>query len=331
MKELRNISAWILFFVGICLVPMVFSSCRGEEDEVETNAIDFSASNDVLESKSELINNLTYVGNTIRVFGDFNNNDGRVHQVFQDTKVSYNASGQWTYSPIEYWMNNGTYDFRAVWPPKADVLAASSGKQIHVQNYSVVSDDAYDLMVAYVFRDMNISNDKSPVDLLFRHALAAVNVMVRKEADDPQAYTLKETYFKNMWVAGNLVFSGNPTTPEALSDCWNRTYFQQTKCLNHTYNADITSAGTTPFNQFIMPQDVNASPADENKTTLGYTLVINGTEVTTEVVLPAIEWLPGKIYTYRINLKSSGADIEVITTEWDKVEVTAEDIIGELN
>ncbi len=328
MKVLHHISSWMMLLAA--LLCSTLQSCRGTENR-QDQFIDFSADNEFLENKSTLVNELQYPGSTFRVYADFNRNTGDIDALFRGTEVSYTAEGVWYYQPLEYWYTDGDYDFRAVWPASADVVSTvSTGKSINIQNYSVVSDQAYDLMVAYVYRDMS-RPDFSPVDMIFRHALAAVNVIVRKEADDPQNYTLKDTYFKNMYVAGNFIFEGNPATPEALSECWNYTYFQTTACLHQAYHVAVNTSGNSTVNQFIMPQEINGtSVAEENKCRLGYTLIINGNEVSTEVVIPYIEWLPGKVYTYRVTLKASGADVEVLSTEWDKVDVTAEDIYGKI-
>ena len=325
MKTRIHIAFWITTAV------MLLSACHDPKAS-DDGSISFSAINDNLSNKSILVENLLHPGSTFRVYADFNRSEGSIHPVFRGTEVGFTAEGIWEYNPIEYWMSNGSYDFRAVWPASADIVHTNSdGKSINVQNYSVVSDNAYDLMVAYVYRDMTIKNDISTVNMVFRHALAAVNVIARKEADDPQQYTLKNTYFKNMYVAGNFIFSGNPATPEALSDCWNKTYFQSSACLTQEHNSIVNTSGNAPVYQFVIPQEINAaSMAADQKAKLCYTLVINNNEVITEAEIPYIEWLPGKIYTYRVNLKASGADIEIVTSEWDKVDVTADDIIGSL-
>lgn len=328
MKTRLHISFWITSIV-LLASTMLFSSCWGQ-DEPNDGSISFSAANDKLTNKSNLIHNLIFPGSAFRIYADFNNINGSVYPVFRGTDITYTSEGIWHYSPSEYWLGNGAYDFRAVWPASADIVHTNSnGKSINVQNYSVVSDNAYDLMVAYVYRDMTRNNDMSPVNMVFRHALAAVNIIVVKDVNDLQQYTLKNTYFKNMYVAGNFIFTGNPASPEELSNCWNKTYFQNTSCLTHEHNSLISPSGNSPVYQFVIPQEINAPavPA-EQKTKLCYTLLINNNEVSTEVEVPHIEWVAGKIYTYRISLKASGADIEIVTSDWDKIDVTADDIIG---
>lgn len=328
---MTKIVAKCLFF----FVLFLFVACGNDnEPEKPLNEIPigFSAYSHEI-SRSELVGQDKFdaVGSKFIVYADRRYKSSadlpaydKTVQVFRGQEVvSQGAGKDWTYSPMKFWQNSGAYEFRAAWPSDLNVQSTSTGLAMMI-NYSLFDDEHPDMMVSYKYREMdNYASEGAYVGLQFMHTLAAVDVIICKEEDDEQEYTLKSTYFKNLYSVGTFVFSGNPQTPDELYDCWNRTNIDGSKIHEQDYNELITAEGNDPVHHFMIPQQT-----DGNTMKLGYIVNINGNELLTEVNIPSIKWLPGKLYTYKITLKPNGVDIEVVTTQWDNVDVTVDDIFG---
>lgn len=325
---------------------LAFAACSGDDDSpvmADEQPIGFTVEN-VADTRGVLVDQELFdqAGSEFLVFADYRYNEDAASPtgyrdsitVFRGQAVTSDGT-KWTYSPLQFWHKNGAYDFRAVWPSTADALENSTGQALAV-TYSLFKDD-YDLMVAYKHRDMaKYASEGSVVGLEFRHALSAVNVMIKKSSADAQPYTLKNVYFKNLYSVGILPFIHNPETGEELSALWRLTYIDNAARLHETaFDTQLTAEGTATPYMFMLPQDVNGSGYDtENPAMLCFVLDVNGQEVTSEVILPPYgttgytRWVAGTVYTYEVTVKASGVDLSVVTTQWDEIEATADDIRG---
>lgn len=285
-------------------------------------------------------------GSEFLVFADYYHNpdaDGNyrdVTSVFSSQPVVSDGT-LWSYSPLRFWEASGAYDFRAVWPSSARALKVSNGRMLAV-NYSLFQDDC-DLMVAYRHREMSsLATEGQVVGLNFNHALSAVNVVVKKEADDTQRYILKKIFFKNIWSVGVLAYDAGELTAEEeaagtsvagkLSDCWSLVYRDYTSEVGvYAYDEEITDAGSSTHYSFMLPQDLANKIEIATPPTLIVVIEVNGQEAVSEIPLhrtsPSM-WVAGTLYTYGVTIKKSGVALEVVTTQWDEVSGTADDIVG---
>lgn len=320
-----------LIIMTLTLLPI---GCNDDDKQVlSTTPIGFTAIS--TESRATLVDQKEFdrAGSEFLVFADYRYNASAAHPsgygdsiaLFRSQSVVSDGN-KWNYTPLQFWQQEGAYDFRAVWPSTARVDKTSTG-QAMIVNYSIVTDTC-DMMVAYKHIPMPKMGNNY-VGLNFYHTLTAINIIIDKESNDQQSYIIKNTYFKNLYVAGNFVHTQSPETSEALYRCWRTSYFENSKNIHEqTHNKEVPR--TLGYN-FMIPQEVNpAGTPDEKKAKLCYTLNINGTESATETELPYIKWLPGNKYTYRVIIKGSDAKIEVITTKWDEVDILIDDIIGKI-
>ena len=316
-------------------VLLLLAACGNDERmELDSMPIGFAAST-AESSRATLVDQEWFDrdGSEFLVFADYRFNESASHPsgyrdsiaLFRGQKVTSNGV-KWNYTPLQFWQSEGAYDFRAVWPSTARVQLTSTGQAMMV-NYSVITDTC-DMMVAYKHVPMPKSGGNY-VGLNFNHTLAAVSIIIDKEENDLQEYTIKNTYFRNIYVAGNFIHTNSPETPEAIYSCWQKSYFENERNIHeHAHGLKVPQAFGFDF---MIPQDVNPEGAAAGaKAMLCYTLVVNGIEFATETEIPNIRWLPGNKYTYRVTIKGSDARIEVITTRWDEVNLTIDDIIGKL-
>lgn len=260
---------------------------------------------------------------------------------FQKQMVEYKilstSEAKWTYEPKRYWSGTGAYHFRACFPVNADIVPSSNGKNLAV-NYSIYKDN-YDLMVAFHKRDMATyqGNKTEKVNLEFNHALAAVRLKLL--ASKGKQFTLKRISIKDLYTVG--VFSyicdinsddAQTNWPEALFSNWLPSYLDPSENIyGFTGSAPITDSDATTFKSkflFAIPQELD--PTRERPTKLMFTVEVDGQEVSTVKKLPAKRWLPGRKYTYLIHVEPGGdTEIEVVATDWEKVDAAGDDIIIE--
>ena len=280
-------------------------------------------------------------------------NGSYVHSVpeFQKQEVTYDAPTQkWTYSPKRFWSGTGAYHFRACFPTTADIISSSNGKNLAI-DYSIYK-DSYDLMVAYHYRDMATTPDADkakPVNLIFNHALAAIRF--KMIAETGKEYQLSGASIYNLYTVATFSYNlgvnsdqatVDPQWNEKLLKNWQLAYWDSNK-NPYGYTGKPTDLITddtaketyiSPY-MYVIPQEVNKwtkKPTDMNDkreyTAITFTIQVNGQHVTTVKELPEFTWYPGKKYTYLIKVKPGmQTTIEVVTTDWEAVDATGDDII----
>lgn len=269
-------------------------------------------------------------------------------EVFRDQQVTYEASSNtpagWTYDPLKAWEYAGNYDFRAYWPATVKTMGTASARNLAIE-YSTLTNDE-DLMVAYTH--CATRNEGRPVELRFRHTLAAVAVKFRTQQAG-MTCRVKEFFFTGLNYIGALSYYD--TDPSA--DLTSRWIFSEGARAT-VHETDIllsqrlrewsdpagrqltTSADDYPEEYALFPPQALKVEGNTPKPSITFTVDIlwnDSDTVTTTVALPDTNaegeemiWRAGKKYIYLITVEADRFEIEVKTSDWDEVKSVTGDI-----
>ena len=291
-------------------------------------------------------------GKQISLFGQLVLNEGAqdesVTSIFNNRILGCtytNGNYVWSYSPLQYWEEEGHYYFAGVYPYHASNV--SLGNDFYV-NVLYRAGDNNDLMVARGHRNMDSGVDKSIVPLAFNHACSAVRFLFGKEstvatADD---FTLTNFSLSGLAVSGTLRAQAQMTTnPLVSSESHDAAYWiPGTLGTLFSWTADTQAARkniphpTTEHDPdgylqmgwyYMVPQTLAASAA------VSFSISYSGqTPMTTEFSLTdrdgvagADSWQPNQVYNYYITITKSGLELTVERTLWDSVNVSTDNIV----
>ena len=343
------------FILSLALFPVLFGSC-GKDSRVivpgVAEPISFSAG--VLSGtkgvKPDDPKVLLTVGNEASIFGTrvhndvpepvFSNRKLRCDAVPHPSTLSDPFSSAWSYSPVEYWKDDGDYYFSAVFPYSNDNVSVDENTYTLNVNYNAGTNA--DLMVARAYR--NASSSKDPVELTFKHTTAAVRFLFGKSSDsDADRYTLTSFQLENFIAAGEFsLLTQVPGIPTITSGNWSvrnvySTLFswmadtpQDRKAITHPVSVNDPDGYTSMGWYYMVPQTL--SPDASVRFSVSYN---DGEPVETVLnIYGAIDqtnesgtiWAPNQVYNYFITLNQSGMDLTVRAVPWDEVQVTTEDI-----
>ena len=141
-------------------------------------------------------------GNQVSIFGTrvyndipevvFSNRALTCDAVPNPSTQSIPLSSSWSYSPVEYWKDDGDYYFSAVFPYNGNYSIDNT----YALNVSYSAGNNTDLMVARTYQDAAVSQD--PVNLTFKHASSAVRFLFGKtSASDSDQYELTSFQLEN--------------------------------------------------------------------------------------------------------------------------------------
>lgn len=263
-------------------------------------------------------------------------------------------SSVWDYDPLEYWKNSGDYCFTAVAPYTTGDASINSAYELKI-SYRVGSN--HDLMVARAYRE-EPAGGKDRVRLDFKHVTTAVRFLFGTASDAGDKFKLTAFRLENLSPRGTLTIDsrltapinfdpadgGNPAGPDyplrwspgaigVLGTLfqWSADSSDPEKTI--TYPTDTNDPdGYTPMGWYYMvPHTLDAgasvvfSVSYDGQPSVETTLNISDCE------LPAgeDEWQPNQVYNYFIIVSQSGADIKVVATPWDEVDITTDPIVFE--
>lgn len=272
---------------------------------------------------------LIAAGNKIGVYGTLTRSGQSDMQVFTKQTVTCGENLDWTYSPLKYWKRFGVYDFKAVYPLSANILAGTSGKRLLVGH--VITSNHCDLLVASAQRNV-ATQGTDPVELKFKHACSAVRFLFKKESA-ADTYELSAFKLQNLRIGGTLDLSGDALTldnwhtsgmaPAAEVMAWTAASAADRKDIPLSYDDFTAVPWAYMIPQTMAVQEGTARPA------VTFSVVFNGEPTSVEITLPLPDsyeeggqtvpatWEPGKVYTYYINLKPSRVALTVHVTPWD--------------
>lgn len=134
------------------------------------------------------LDDIKFAGSKISLFGRVTLSDSGVAQIFNNTELAYqSATDSWTYSPIQYWLSNATYDFAGFYPYKSSGFTHNTAAKTityagpYVSQLSTTAQE--DILVGAASRDV-AADGKGVVTLPLKHALAAVRFSVRNATEN---------------------------------------------------------------------------------------------------------------------------------------------------
>ena len=338
--------------ISLVLSSALFFGCGKEPvADMNDNPVPICFSTEVTSTTKAIKPNdptiLLTVGNKVSIFGTrvyddtpepvFTNRSLNCDAVPHPSTPSDPQSSLWSYTPVEYWKNDGDYYFSAVFPFDNTITIDNTYKL----NVSYSAGDNTDLMVARAFRNAAVSKD--PVNLTFKHTTSAVRFLFGKSStSDADQYQLTSFQLENFIPSGSFSMltkvSGSPTinpsdwTVSSIYTTlfsWNADTPSDRKTIPHPATASDPD-GYAPMGWYYMvPQTL--SPDASVRFSVSYN---GGTPVETVLnIYGAIDqtsesgtaWAPNQVYNYFITLNQSGLDLTVRATPWDEVQVTTDD------
>jgi len=157
-------------------------------------------------------------------------------------------------------------------------------------------------------------DDNGKVSMLFEHAQAWLQVIVRSAADCENVVTLRRVVFKDVYTSGRLTI----THPFGFSECdWSFDQPGITRMdtdmddVNNVFNTKMTA--TAKYLDWLLPGQPMKSMV------IYYSLSGSDFELQYEYKLPVTEWLSGKKYVYDITFAPHGIELLPVITDWDGV------------
>ena len=263
-------------------------------------------------------------------------------------------SSVWDYDPLEYWANSGDYCFTAVAPYTTGDATINSAYELKI-SYRVGTNQ--DLMVARAYR-AEPAGGKDRVRLDFKHVTSAVRFLFSTASDEGDKYKLTSFRLENLSPRGTLTVDSrlsaafdfspsdgvNPAGPDyplawsagaigvlGTLFSWTADASDPEKTITYPSDEDDPDGYTHMGWYYMVPHELDAGAS------IVFSVSYDG-QAPVETVLnisdrmtPAgeDEWSPNHVYNYFITVSQSGADIQVIRTEWEPVSVTTDPITFE--
>lgn len=325
-----------LFYLAAAVVAM--SSCTESEvvEVSQSKAIGFDSyvgNTTRAEQEGQTLDVLKKEGNGFYVFGAYKE-EGKdaVTIVFdgtsEDSHVTWKETA-WGYSPVNFWLQRGTYKFGA-YAPKLGITPTFdyATNQMTFTDF-VAADGKTDLLVAAAQEDGIIGSAPTMVKFAFKHALSKVRFTFIDGWRNDVKLVISSVKLVSVKSTGTLV---TPATLQA------GTPVQAGNWEVKTATADYEDAGATLtqlnatylFDNFVIPQTINDALA------LKFTVVVNnpnGTPIkldaagnTTKTITVPVstgdvtEWLPGNAYNYKLTISGNTFGLKPIQFEATVVE-----------
>lgn len=342
--------------------PILFGAAA--YNRVETKA--FDPSDNTRPNDPRILIN---VGNAVSLFGVwratigddsvfetlFNNRRLRCNSVIlsdPSDPLSFDPEDQnssvWDYDPLEYWKNTGDYCFTAVSPYTTGDASINSAYELKI-SYRVGSN--HDLMVARAYR-AEPTGGKDRVELAFKHVTSAVRFLFKTASDQGDKYKLTAFRLENLSPRGTLTIDSRLTSPIDFSPSgpddplgWSAgaigvlgTLFEWTadasdpeKTVPYPTDPDDPDDYTQMGWYYMVPHTLDAGASVVFSVSYDGQTPVETTINISDLELPAgaDTWQPNHVYNYFITVSQSGANIEVVATPWDEVDITTDSITFE--
>lgn len=304
------------------MLAFALVGCRREPLPGDGEAIRFSVGPtvDVEATKAGTPDDLGYT--QIALFGNTADK-----AVFIGTRLTKTTTTSWEYTPLKYWEQGQTYNFRAVCPPQANIKDGANGNEVQVIYDSLGENTAdkyygnYDLMVA---TKTGVKADEqtttSVVPLAFYHACAAVRFIFTKSGNVSGDCTVTGFNLKGISTSGTLTYDNLDAEVEIDQSNWSPVAAPESE-----WSFIVGSGWDVPYIgpwTYVVPQSVSGA-------TLEYSYVFSGdTEQTVTLKLDETEypgaWEPGTAYVYKIDIGISTLSVQI--EPWDVYSVWVTDI-----
>ena len=205
-----------LFIMGLAAMGLALTACNSDEtvEVAKGNAINFASFVDKSTRGASDDVTLANLG-SIEVYGWRGD-----HQIFDKQQVTVAATGEGTYSPVQYWEAGYTYNFEAIAPKNGDndvtFRAAKAGGEIIFVNNATT--DLLYAKAAQMTMPEKINADPDKVNFTFKHQLARVKFTFKNTfpADAVAKISVKNVKITNAYKNGTI-------TPAATDAKWTAT------------------------------------------------------------------------------------------------------------
>ena len=259
-----------VFFIGLAAATMLASCSNDETIEMAQNSKAIGFSSFVDKSTRVTDTDITNLG-AIEVYGWRGD-----AQIFNAQAVTVDATGNGTYSPLQYWEPGYTYAFEAIAPKSGDkgveFVAAKTGGTV-----TFTSDAITDLVYAGVeskTTGATVSDDPGKVNFTFKHLLSRVKFTFKNTFPENAAakITVKDVKITNAYKKGAI-------TPAAANAAW--TVADADNTLQVVFSSEVVKdlvAGTGSAETSHMYLIPVAAP----EYTVTFTVVLDQNGATTE-------------------------------------------------
>lgn len=147
------------------------------------------------------------------------------------------------------------------------------------------------------------------IPLKYSHALSAVRFLV----GNTPAITIKSVAIEGAIASASCLFQPNESeaivwTPSGATATYTQTFDVAYNENTTGESQDLTDKdGHVERTFMLIPQDINGS----GDVTFVLTFLENGKELVYRAAVPAINWAPGKVYTYRFNMNKPFISVSV--------------------
>ncbi len=291
-----------LFIMGLAAMGLALTACNSDEtvEMAKGKAIGFSSFVD----KSTRATDVTLANlNSMEVYGWRSDNQGD-NQIFNAQQVTVAQNGDGTYSPLQYWEANYTYNFEAIAPKSGEkgvqFAAAKAGGTITFAN-----DAQTDLIYAKATEKTmpaNITAAPDKVNFTFQHQLARVKFTFKNTfpANAAAKISVKNVTITNAYKNGTI-------TPAATEAKWNVT--------NKNFEVSFANSATKAPTDLVANTGVGETgsmylipTAKEEYYIVTFTVTLDQNGVTTDynhTVEIKTTQLRGKSYNYVAEIKAS--------------------------
>lgn len=323
-----------LFYLAAAIVAM--SSCtESEVVEISQSKIigfnSFVGNQTRTEQKGQTLETLKEEGNGFYVFGTYKEENKEEETVVFDGKttgahVTWGES--WGYSPINFWLEKGTYKF-AAYAPQLSITPTFNYANNQMTFPDFVTDGKTDLLVAEAAADGIKGSNPRVVNFTFKHALSKVRFTFIDGWRNDVILSITQIKLKQVKSKGTLTTPGNLQGAGAISK--NNWQIQndvvefedktgiELKVLNSKHL----------FDNFIIPQTIDdieleftVSVRNPNNTFI----VLDKDKNTVKTITVPLstgtvtEWIPGNAYNYKLTI--SGTTFGLKPIQFDVTEVS---------
>lgn len=254
------------------------------------------------------------------VWAVINNTTVQNLMLMDNQHVEYDETDGWYYSPMQYWIDNTTFNFTATYPYD------ENGTNFKFTNNAVVLEvsetpSETDFLIAENDTNTSVEGYATTVDLQFQHMLTSVGLKIWR---DDAKHKNDDMRIKSVTL-GNIRKGGTYST---TTNTWS--YNNERLTVEKVYenfsdnigavivkdDGTLDSGGSTAANPFgdmmLLPQNLDADNSVSLK--IVYELkrqnAADWEEAELETVLPSMILNPGQRYTFNVVL-SSVTDITV--------------------
>ncbi len=258
------------------------------------------------------------------VWAVINNTTVQNLMLMDNQHVEYDETDGWYYSPMQYWIDNSTFNFTATYPYDSNASYFSYNTEDNAVELKVSETPSQiDFLIAENETNTSVEGYETTVNLQFQHMLTSVGLKIWRDGGKHQndQMRIKSVTLGNIRKGGTYSTTTNTWSYNNDRLTVEKVYenFSDTDNIGAVIVKDdgtLNSGGSEAANPFgdlmLLPQDLDADNSVSLK--IVYELkrqnAADWEEAELETVLPSMTLNPGQRYTFNVVL-SSVTDITV--------------------